>query len=171
MCEREGLLGGRHRGRGGRARGHHPGRRLRDPRLEHPLRRILGAPWCYASVSLINRFERVDDTLDAFGLHGMGGIAGAILTGVFAETDGLVDSGSFALLGKNVAGALAGLAFSAAGTAVIVLAMKTVANIRVPEEGEFSGIDGHTHGETFHSPSKRYLPDVSADTSGSDSSA
>ncbi|CAE7236179.1 nrgA [Symbiodinium natans] len=110
---------------------------------------VLGAPWCYMSVALLNKMTYVDDTLDAFGLHGMGGIAGAILTGIFAVDDGLVYSGSFTLLGKQIAGALAGVAFSAAGTAVIVLAMRLFMKLRVPEDQEFSGVDEHTHGETF----------------------
>ena len=102
---------------------------------------VLGAPWCYMSF--------VDDTLDAMGLHGMGGIAGAILTGIFAVDDGLIYSGSFVLLGKQIAGALAGVAFSAVGTAIIVLAMRLVMKLRVPEDQEFSGVDEHTHGESY----------------------
>ena len=110
---------------------------------------VLGAPWCYMSVALLNKMVFVDDTLDALGLHGMGGIAGAILTGIFAVDDGLIYSGSFVLLGKQIAGALAGVAFSAVGTAIIVLAMRLVMKLRVPEDQEFSGVDEHTHGESY----------------------
>ena len=45
-----------------------------------------------------------EDTLDAFGLHGMGGIWGAVLTGIFALEEGLIYSGSFLLIGKQIAG-------------------------------------------------------------------
>eukprot|EP00969_Alexandrium_andersonii_P116107 5134493-Alexandrium_andersonii.AAC.1 len=41
----------------------------------------VGAPVCYASVLALSKFEKVDDTLDAFGLHGVGGLTGAIMTG------------------------------------------------------------------------------------------
>ena len=68
---------------------------------------VLGAPWCYVSVELLNKLNFVDDTLDAFSLHGMGGIWGAVLTGIFALEEGLIYSGSFLLIGKQIAGALA----------------------------------------------------------------
>ena len=59
----------------------------------------LGAMWCYGSVVLVNRAHLVDDTLDAFGLHGSGGFVGALLTGIFALDEGLIYTGSFKLLG------------------------------------------------------------------------
>ena len=117
---------------------------------------VLGAPWCYFTVEAVNRINLVDDTLDAFGLHGSGGFAGAILTGIFAVDDGLIYSGSFLLLGKQIAGALAGVAFSAVGTAIIMGVMKLLFKLRIPEEHEIGGVDEHTHGETYHSPIKKY---------------
>ncbi|CAE7554909.1 amt [Symbiodinium natans] len=117
---------------------------------------FLGAIWCYTSVALVNRVNFVDDTLDAFGLHGSGGIAGAILTGIFALDGGLIYTGNFALLGRQIAGAAAGVAYSAAGTAIILQALKLVMKVRVPEDIERSGVDENTHGESFHSPVKRY---------------
>lgn len=118
----------------------------------------LGAPWCFATVELMNRINVVDDTLDAFGLHGSGGFVGAILTGIFALEDGLIYSGSFELLGRQIAGALAGVAFSALGTALIVGVMKLLFKIRIPEDQEIHGVDQHTHGESYHSPVKAYAP-------------
>eukprot|EP00913_Durusdinium_trenchii_P015804 g14852.t1 len=85
----------------------------------------------------------------------MGGIGGAILTGIFALDGGLIYTGSFELLGKQIAGAAAGVAFSALGTALIVVVLRLVMKLRIPEEHERSGIDQHTHGETYHSPVKR----------------
>ena len=127
----------------------------------------LGAPWCFATVELMNKINLVDDTLDAFGLHGSGGIAGAILTGIFAVEDGLIYSGSFLLLGKQIAGALAGVAFSAVGTAIIVGVMKLLLKLRIPEEHEVGGVDQHTHGESYHSPVKQYPKAKSSDVSES----
>ena len=117
---------------------------------------VLGAPWCYFTVEAVNRINLVDDTLDAFGLHGSGGFAGAILTGIFAVDEGLIYSGSFLLLGKQLAGALAGVAFSAIGTGIIMGVMKMLFKLRIPEDQEIGGVDEHTHGETYHSPIKRY---------------
>ena len=111
----------------------------------------------------MNRINLVDDTLDAFGLHGSGGIAGAILTGIFAVDDGLIYSGSFLLLGKQIAGAMAGVAFSAVGTAIIVGVMKLLVKLRIPEDQEVGGVDQHTHGETYHSPVKQYPKAKSSD--------
>ncbi|CAJ1445998.1 unnamed protein product [Effrenium voratum] len=131
---------------------------------------VFGAPWCYVSVELLNKLNFVDDTLDAFGLHGMGGIWGAVLTGIFALEEGLIYSGSFLLIGKQIAGALAGAAFSAVGTAIIVLIMKLVVDVRVPEDHERSGVDEHTHGEFYHSPVKAYkgpVKEYQAESEGS----
>ncbi|CAE7622973.1 nrgA [Symbiodinium sp. CCMP2456] len=116
----------------------------------------LGAPWCYLTVEAVNRINLVDDTLDAFGLHGSGGFAGAILTGIFAVDEGLIYSGSFVLLGKQIAGALAGVAFSAVGTAIIMGVMKMLFKLRIPEDQEIGGVDEHTHGESYHSSTKTY---------------
>ncbi|CAK9114838.1 unnamed protein product [Durusdinium trenchii] len=100
----------------------------------------LGAAWCYVSVEVVNKVNLVDDTLDAFGLHGMGGIGGAIFTGIFALDGGLIYTGNFKLLGKQIAGAMAGVAFSAIGTAIIVVALKLVMKLRIPEDQEVSGL-------------------------------
>ncbi|CAE7649227.1 amt1, partial [Symbiodinium sp. KB8] len=118
----------------------------------------LGAPWCYLTVEAVNRIKLVDDTLDAFGLHGSGGFAGAILTGIFAVDEGLIYSGSFVLLGKQIAGALAGVAFSAVGTAIIMGVMKMLFKLRIPEDQELGGVDEHTHGESYsyNSSTKTY---------------
>ena len=131
---------------------------------------LLGAPWCYASVALLNKIHYVDDTLDAMGLHGMGGIAGAILTGLFAVDGGLIYTGSFVLLGKQIAGAMAGVAFSAVGTAIIVFVMRLFMKLRVPEDQEFSGVDEHTHGESFstRSPFKKNSAAEHTESSESD---
>ncbi|CAE7765638.1 amt [Symbiodinium microadriaticum] len=106
----------------------------------------------------VNRIKLVDDTLDAFGLHGSGGFAGAILTGIFAVDEGLIYSGSFVLLGKQIAGALAGVAFSAVGTAIIMGVMKMLFKLRIPEDQELGGVDEHTHGESYsyNSSTKTY---------------
>ncbi|CAE7209225.1 amt [Symbiodinium pilosum] len=118
---------------------------------------LLAAPWCYLAVAAVNRLKLVDDTLDAFGLHGMGGMGGAILTGIFANDAGLIYSGSFQLLGKQIVSAFSAIAFSAIGTSVIVLLMKLWVNMRVAEDTE-SAVDERMHGETYHRPARAYNP-------------
>ena len=118
----------------------------------------------------MNKINLVDDTLDAFGLHGSGGFAGAILTGIFALDGGLIYTGSFVLLGKQIAGAAAGAAFSAVGTAIIVGVMKLLFKLRIPEDQEAGGIDQHTHGESYHSPVKQYPKATYTSDSGSSES-
>jgi Amt family ammonium transporter len=135
---------------------------------------VLGACFCYAAVAATNRFDKVDDTLDAFGLHGAGGISGAVLTGLFAIDDGLFFGGGGTLLWKNIVGALAGVAYSAAVTAIIVLAMKCVCNVRVSEDIEGLGVDEHTHGENYNqpktlSPSKTFQSDGQSESTAAES--
>jgi len=115
---------------------------------------LIGAPICYAACSRLNKFV-VDDSLDAFGLHGVGGIAGALLTGIFANNGGLIYTGSFALLEKQAIGAVASAAFSATGTALILFILGLIVELRAPEAVELSGLDEHTHSETVRQISIR----------------
>ena len=94
---------------------------------------------------------RLDDSLDVFSAHGLGGIMGALLTGVFASaawggTDGLLH-GYAALLGKQALAVLASAAYSAAATFVILKAIALVAPLRQTERGEGVGLDVVQHGE------------------------
>ena len=135
---------------------HHTCSRLRDTGWSIAIG-ALGAPWCFATVEIVNRINLVDDTLDAFGLHGSGGIAGAILTGIFAVDGGLIYTGSFLLLGKQIAGAMAGRGFLCCGHCHHCRSHEAAAlKLRIPEEHEVSGVDQHTHGESYHSPIKKY---------------
>jgi len=98
----------------------------------------------------------VDDTLDVFACHGLGGVTGAILTGVFATTsvnpagkDGLL-AGNAGLLGAQVIGVLAAAALAAAGTATILFVLKAVMAVRASPEAEEIGIDVTEHAETAY---------------------
>lgn len=132
----------------------------------------IGGPWCYLCVAVFNRMS-IDDTLDSMGLHGMGGIAGSILTGVFAMNHGLIYEGTFTLLGKQMAGVFATVAFSAVGTAAIVLCIKIFMPLRVTEEREITGVDEeHTRGAMFKHkasapPSSNDLEDCDSESSDS----
>jgi Amt family ammonium transporter len=110
---------------------------------------------CYAALQLLGR-TRLDDRLDVFACHGVGGMVGALLTGVFATTsvnpagaDGLL-YGNAKLLAVQLAsvGATAGLA--ALGTAAILLTLRWVTGLRPAQLGEASGIDAIEHGEVAY---------------------
>ena len=81
----------------------------------------------------------MDDSLDCFSLHGVGGFAGAILGGFFDTGDGLIYGNDGMLLVKNLAGAAFGVVYSAAVTAVIFFLMRLVMRMRVSEEQELEG--------------------------------
>mmetsp|Transcript_62036 Transcript_62036/g.181291 ORF Transcript_62036/g.181291 Transcript_62036/m.181291 type:complete len:457 (+) Transcript_62036:52-1422(+) len=116
----------------------------------------LGAPACYFAVVALNRCDRLDDTLDAFGLHGVGGIVGALLTGIFAEDGGLIyvifyGSKQTGLYWKQVVGVLAGFVYSAAATAALFCLLRAVMPVRADEHHERDGLDKAFHGESAYS--------------------
>jgi len=109
---------------------------------------LLGAPLPFLAIlGFQRRRNALDDSLDVFGGHGVGGLVGCILTGVFAKDGGLLYTGSFELLGKQCVGALTGVLWSAFATAVILFPMKALMRIRVTAEDEMKGLDLHLHGE------------------------
>ena len=95
-----------------------------------------------------------DESLDVFGVHGIGGIVGAILTGVFAVeaiggTAGLLE-GNFAQVWIQVYGILATIIWCAVATFAILIVLKYTIGIRVPEPVEVEGLDVNLHGEVVH---------------------
>jgi Amt family ammonium transporter len=94
---------------------------------------------------------RLDDSLDVFSAHGLGGIVGALLTGVLASaawggTDGLL-SGDAAQLGRQAVAVLAAGAYSAVATVVILRAIALVSPLRRSGREEGIGLDVVQHGE------------------------
>lgn len=108
---------------------------------------------CYIFSTGIKRALGYDDSLDVFGVHGVGGIVGAVLTGVFAAEAwggkaGLLE-GNFAQVPIQVYGCLATIAWSAIATAVILFILKFTIGIRVSEAAEVEGLDVALHGESI----------------------
>jgi Amt family ammonium transporter len=108
---------------------------------------------CYAGVLLKSRFK-YDDALDAFGVHGVGGALGALLTGVFASkvwnpagNDGLLH-GNASLLWTQLIGVAAAAAFAAVATLIILKVVDAVVGLRVEKEVEHEGLDAALHGES-----------------------
>lgn len=99
---------------------------------------------------------RLDDSLDVVGAHGIGGISGALLTGVFATTawgsptDGLLH-GNAALLGKQAIGVLVTIVYASIGTWIVLKAVAAVLPLRVPSRSEAGGLDVSQHGEEGYS--------------------
>jgi Amt family ammonium transporter len=105
---------------------------------------------CYGAVMLKGKLG-YDDALDAFGIHGVGGALGAILTGVFAAevwggAQGLVD-GSSALVLENAIGVLAAATYSVVVTFVILKVIDATIGLRVSSDEESEGLDANLHGE------------------------
>jgi len=109
---------------------------------------LIAGPVCYAASVWIKKLLRYDDSLDVFGIHGAGGLLGALLTGVFATT--AINSVSE---GANVPTQALGLAWtiawSAVGTFIILLICKFTTGLRVRPEEEETGLDTVIHGEAL----------------------
>jgi ammonium transporter, Amt family len=107
---------------------------------------------CYGGVLLKDKLG-YDDALDAFGVHGVGGLVGALLTGVFAEkalneagADGLL-AGNAAQLGTQGIAVLASGAYAAVLTFGILKVIDATIGLRVLENDEREGLDSALHGE------------------------
>lgn len=111
---------------------------------------LLGGVICFWGTTALKRFLKADDSLDAFGLHAVGGIAGAILTGVFASSFIMGDKAPTNLLHQvwvQSQGVLATIAYSAICTFIILKIIDVVIGIRVPHDDERMGLDLSQHGE------------------------
>ncbi|HEX6836340.1 MAG TPA: ammonia channel protein, partial [Polyangia bacterium] len=107
---------------------------------------------CYGGVMLKSKFG-YDDALDAFGVHGIGGALGALLTGVFAAkapnpagADGLL-RGGYGLMVTQTIGVLAAAAFAVVLSLGILYAIDKTIGLRVTPDEEREGLDTALHGE------------------------
>ncbi len=114
---------------------------------------LLGGLICSWAVSLKFRFG-YDDSLDVVGVHMVGGLVGALATGIFSTAainefgaDGLIAGGGLTLLGKQFVAVGATLAFSFIVTMIIVKVVDAVIGLRVTEEDEIAGLDISQHAE------------------------
>ncbi len=110
---------------------------------------LIGGPACYAGAVWLKHLLKYDDSLDAWGIHGIGGIVGALLTGVFATAsiNGVAEG---ATVLKQAIGLVAVMAWSAVGTFVILMVCKFTVGLRVTKESEIEGLDYSEHGESIH---------------------
>lgn len=111
---------------------------------------LLAGVVCYWGATALKRMFGYDDSLDAFGVHGTGGILGALLTGVFASKEiggALVKDSMSEQLWVQAEATLATIAFSAVATYILLKLVDLVIGLRVSEEEEREGLDVTQHGE------------------------
>lgn len=117
----------------------------------------IGGAVCNFAAVLVKEKFKLDDTLDVFACHGIGGTIGSLLTPVFASkavnaagADGLL-LGNFAPFQANLIGTVAVIGFSMVGTFVIIKAISLFTTFRVTDREEEQGLDSTQHGEFINS--------------------
>ena len=118
---------------------------------------LLVSPICYFSVKLIKGKLKIDDALDAFGCHGIGGIWGGIATGLFGMTsingvakwNGLV-FGETRLFVAQIIGILVSIAVAVVGSLICIAIVRIFTPLRVEERAEKVGLDVSEHGENAY---------------------
>lgn len=105
---------------------------------------FVGGIVCFFAVQ--SKFKlNIDDSLDAVGIHGVGGIWGSIATGIFAATG--VVAGNWALLKIQLMSTAGTIIYSLVMTSVIIIVLDKVMGLRVTKDDEVSGLDISQHGE------------------------
>jgi Amt family ammonium transporter len=113
---------------------------------------LTGGAVCYFMVGLVKRRFRIDDSLDVFAVHGVGGALGVLLTAIFMDATlggvGLAEGRSMGdQLGIQCTGLVVTLLWSVVVTFVIVKLVQIITGLRVGAETEEQGLDLRTHGE------------------------
>jgi Amt family ammonium transporter len=118
---------------------------------------LIVSPLCYFFVAVIKNKFGYDDTADVFGVHGIGGLFGALATGIFASAslggvgyaDGVTMGGQFM---TQVYAVVVTILWCGIGSAILYKIVDLVVGLRVPVEAEREGLDLATHGEAaYHS--------------------
>ena len=110
---------------------------------------LIGGVVCFWGATWLKRVMGWDDSLDAFGVHGVGGIVGAILTGVFASSavTGTPMLGVWKQVGIQAASVVATLVYAAVVSFVLYKIVDVVIGLRVEADAERQGLDLSLHGE------------------------
>ncbi len=115
------------------------------------------SPFCYFAISVLKRRFGYDDALDAFGCHGIGGIFGGIVTGLFTTPDLALDKGNIGLIYGNphllivtIVAIIFTIVWSAVATFVIIKVISLFTPIRVTDRAEAIGLDDSEHEETAY---------------------
>ncbi|MCS7308156.1 MAG: ammonia channel protein, partial [Aquificaceae bacterium] len=114
---------------------------------------VIAGVVCYFMVSSVKQKIGYDDALDVFGIHGVAGILGAILTGVFADPS-INEAGKGLLYGNpaqlivQIKSVIVTVVYSGILTAVILFVAKVLTGLKINGEEEVSGLDKSQHGES-----------------------
>lgn len=119
---------------------------------------LMVSPICYLFVTKVKAMFKYDDSLDVFGVHGIGGIVGAVMTGVLMAP-GLGGTGYEAWTGSmgaqviaQIKAVLVTLVWAGVGSLVLLYIVKAITGLRVATDDERQGLDLTTHGESaYHS--------------------
>ena len=119
---------------------------------------LLAGGACFFACTKLKSIFKYDDTLDAFGVHGVGGTLGAILTGVFATRAaadpgvsggnplGLIDGGTELIVGQLVAVGITWI-LALLATFLLLKILDSTMGLRVSRDEELQGLDLSQHGE------------------------
>ncbi|MEM7231494.1 MAG: ammonium transporter, partial [Planctomycetota bacterium] len=108
---------------------------------------LLVGPVCYFAVAVLKSKLNYDDSLDAFGVHGVGGILGAVLSGVFLS-EGKIGFDLSGQLGAQIVSVIITMAYAGIVTAILVIVIDKTMGFRASEEDEVTGLDVTEHGES-----------------------
>ncbi len=125
------------------------------PLWASPIIGVAAGAVCYLAVQLKNKMKW-DDALDVWGVHGIGGVIGTVLLGVFASSavnaagaDGLYFGGGDFFF-KEIVAVAAAAAYAFIFTYIMLILINMVVKVRVSEEDERKGLDASLHGETAY---------------------
>ncbi len=110
---------------------------------------IAAGAGCYCSAVFLKGWLKYDDSLDCFGVHGVGGFIGAMLTGVFASAAVASLPAGHGVMTQLVS-CLATMAWTAVGTFIILMIIKFTVGLTITAEEEEEGLDLFLHGEAIH---------------------
>lgn len=115
------------------------------------------SPVCYFAISVLKSKFGYDDALDAFGCHGIGGIFGGLVTGLFTTPELALDGNNIGLIYGNahlflvtIAAIIFTIVWSAVATFVIIKVISIFTSIRVEDRAEAIGLDDSEHEETAY---------------------
>jgi ammonium transporter, Amt family len=114
---------------------------------------LIGGAACYFVVSIVKQRFKIDDSLDVFAVHGIGGVTGILLTAICVDAAlggaGLPEGRSMSYqFAVQLLGVIAILVWSIVGSYALVTAIKAAVGLRVSKEDEEKGLDQTTHGES-----------------------
>ena len=110
---------------------------------------IAAGAGCYCSSVFLKSWLKYDDSLDCFGVHGVGGFIGAMLTGVFASAAVATLPAGHGVMTQLIS-CLATMAWTAIGTFIILMIIKFTVGLTVTDEEQDEGLDLVLHGEAIH---------------------